>query len=181
MRLLRTLAFTLFTMPCALGGQPNSQVSSPVVVPSVTAYALDREKVTLPADFAASLNLLILSFQRDQQPAVDSWVPVVTQINGSNVRVQPWLLPIGPRENILYRWWLNASLRGSLAASQPRHYTVPLYVDKAAFLRSLQVPSEQQIVILLTDRAGHVLWREAGPVTDGKKAALNNFLSASSH
>ena len=181
MRLLRTLAFTLFTVPCALGAQLNSQVSSPVVLPSVTAYALDRVKVTLPAEFAAPLNLLILSFQRDQQSAVDGWVPVVAQINGTNVRVQPWLLPVGPRENILYRWWLNASLRGSLAASQPRHYTVPLYVDKTGFLRSLQVPSEQQIVLLLTDKAGHVLWREAGPVTDGKKAALTSFLSASPH
>jgi hypothetical protein len=181
MRLLRTLAFTLFTVPCALGAQLNSQVSSPVVLPSVTAYALDRVKVTLPAEFAAPLNLLILSFQRDQQSAVDGWVPVVAQINATNVRVQPWLLPVGPRENILYRWWLNASLRGSLAASQPRHYTVPLYVDKAGFLRSLQVPSEQQIVLLLTDKAGHVLWREAGPVTDVKKAALTSFLSASSH
>jgi hypothetical protein len=181
MRLLRTLAFTLFTLPCALVAQLNSQVSSPVVLPSVTAYALDRAKVTLPADFAAPLNLLVLSFQRDQQPAVDGWVPVVAGINGANVRLQPWLLPVGPRENILYRWWLNASLRGSLAASQPRHYTVPLYVDKVAFLRSLRVPSEQQIVVLVTDRAGHVLWREVGPVTDDKKAALSNFLSASSH
>ena len=67
------------------------------------------------------------------------------------------------------------------AKHQPRHYTVPLYVDKAGFLRSLQVPSEQQIVLLLTDKAGHVLWREAGPVTDVKKAALTSFLSASSH
>jgi hypothetical protein len=181
MRQLQTLAFTLFTLPFALGAQTNSQASSPLVLPSVTAYALDRVKVTLPADFAAPLNLLILSFQRDQQPAVDGWVPVVTQINGTNIRVQPWLLPVGPRENILYRWWLNASLRGSLAASQPRHYTVPLYVDKPAFLRSLKVPSEQQIVVLVTDRAGHVLWREAGPVTDNKKAALTHFLSASSH
>ena len=96
MRLLRTLAFTLFTVPCALGAQLNSQVSSPVVLPSVTAYALDRVKVTLPAEFAAPLNLLILSFQRDQQSAVDGWVPVVAQINATNVRVQPWLLPVGP-------------------------------------------------------------------------------------
>jgi hypothetical protein len=181
MRLLRTLAFTLFTLPCVLVAQLNSQVSSLVVLPPVTAYALDREKVTLPADFAAPLNLLILSFQRDQQPAVDSWQPVVARINATNLRVQPWLLPIAPRENLLYKWWLNASLRGSLPASEPRHYTVPLYVDKAKFLRSLQVPSEQQIVLLLTDRAGHVIWRDAGPVTDDKKAALSRFLSAPPH
>ena len=146
----------------------NSQFSPSAVLPPVTAYALDRAKVTLPADFAAPLNLLILSFQRDQQSVVDGWLPVLTPDAAPGV--QTWLLPISPRENVLYRWWLNASLRSSLPASQPRHYTVPLYVDKAQFLRSLQVSSEQEVVLLLTDKAGHVLWRKAGPVTDSKKA-----------
>ena len=94
-------------------------------LPPVTAYALDRAKVTLPADFAAPLNLLILSFQRDQQSVVDGWLPVLTP----GGQVQTWVLPISPRENGLYRWWLNASLRGSLPPSQPRRYTVPLYVE----------------------------------------------------
>ncbi len=140
------MVFTFFALPFALVAQLKSQVSPSVVLPSVTAYALDRVKVTLPADFAAPLNLLILSFQRDQQSAVDGWVPVVARINGANVKVQPWSLPISPRENILYRWWLNASLRGSLAPGQPRHFTVPLYIDKA------QVPSVPTGTLRATDR-----------------------------
>jgi hypothetical protein len=173
MRLLRILAFSLLSVPCALATPQNSQVPS-VVLPPVTAYALDRAKVTLPTDFATPFNLLILSFQRDQESVVDGWLPVVPAETRS--RVQTWLLPISQRENGLYRWWLNASLRGSQAASQPRRYTVPLYVDKAKFLRALQVYSEQDVVILLTDRGGHVVWRSSGPLTDGKKADLNNFL-----
>jgi hypothetical protein len=70
-------------------------------------------------------------------------------------------------------------LRGSQPASQPRKYTVPLYVNKTEFLRSLQVSSEQDIVLLLTDKAGRVLWSTVGPVNDGKKAALNSFLAKS--
>ena len=77
MRLLRTLAFTLFALPCALAA-PQNQSPPAAVLPPVTAYALDREKVTLPADFTAPLNLLILSFQRDQQSEVDGWLPVLT-------------------------------------------------------------------------------------------------------
>jgi hypothetical protein len=177
MQFLRTLALTLLTVPCALAAPQNSQVPSSAVLPSVTAYALDKAKVTLPADFATPLNLLILSFQRDQQPVVDGWLPLVNA--GATPRIQTWLLPISQRENGVYRWWLNASLRGSQAASQPRHNTVPLYVDKRQFLNSLQVASEQQVVVLLTDRAGRVLWRSAGPLTDGKKADFNNFLTKS--
>jgi hypothetical protein len=173
MRLLRTLVFTLLALPCALAAPQNSQSPPTAVLPPVTAYALNRAKVTLPTDFAAPLNLLILFFQRDQESVVDGWLPVLT---GAPTTVQTWILPISPRENGVYKWWLNASLRGSLSASQPRRYTVPLYVDKAKFLRSLQVSSEQEVVLLLTDKVGHVVWRTAGPVTDGKKAALNGFL-----
>jgi hypothetical protein len=176
MRLLRTLGFILFAVPCALAAPQNSPVPSPAVLPRVTAYALDRAKVTLPTDFASPLNLLILSFQRDQQSVVDGWLPQLTA--SSTPSVQPWLLPISPQENGLYRWWLNASLRSSLPASQPRRYTVPLYVNKAQFLRSLQVGSEREVVLLLTDKTGRVLWRAAGAVNDSKLAALTSFLKS---
>lgn len=172
MRLLRTLAFTLFALPCSLAAPQNSQPSPAPALPTVTAYALDRAKVTLPADFAAPLNLLIFSFQRDQQPVVEEWIPVLT----AGGKAQTWVLPISARENGLYRWWLNASLRGSLPPSLPRRYWVPLYVNKAQFLRAIQVSSERDVVLLLTDKAGHVVWRTAGPVTDRKKAELSNVV-----
>jgi hypothetical protein len=173
MRLLRILALTLVALPCAWAAPQSFQTPPAPVLPPVTAYALDRAKVTLPADFAAPLNLLILSFQRDQQSVVEGWLPALS----SGGTVQTWVLPISQRENGLYRWWLNASLRGSLPPDQPRRYTVPLYVNKAQFLRSLQVSSEEEVVLLLTDKAGHVLWRSAGPVTDSKKAALTGFVT----
>jgi hypothetical protein len=172
MRLLRTLAFTLLALSWALGAPQNPQNTPAAVLPPVTAYALDRVKVTLPGDFSAPLNLLILSFQRDQQPVVEGWLGVLT----SGDKAQTWVLPISSRENGLYRWWVNASLRGSLPPSLPRRYWVPLYVNKTQFLGSLQVSSEKEVVLLLTDKAGHVLWRTTGPVTDDKKAALSSFL-----
>jgi hypothetical protein len=177
MRLLRVLAFTLFALPCAVAASQISQTSQAAILPQVTAYALDRAKVTLPANFAAPLNLLILSFQRDQQSQVDGWLRAITA-----PRVQTWWLFVSPRENGLYRWWLNASLRGSLLASQPRRYTVPLYVNKAQFFQSLQISSEQDVVLLLTDKQGHVLWRTAGAVNESKQAALASFvMKTSSH
>ena len=177
MRLLWTLAFTLFALPYAVAAPQSSQSPAAAVLPPVTAYALNRAKVTLPTDFDAPLNLLILFFQRDQQSVVEGWLPVLPPDHATTVHT--WVLPISPRANGLYKWWLNASLRGSLTPSQPRRYTVPLYVDKAKFLRSLQVSSEQEVVLLLTDKAGRVLWRTAGPVTDNKKSALNGFVMKS--
>jgi hypothetical protein len=175
MRLIPTLAFTLFALPCALAAPQNSQVAPAAVLPSVTATALDRQKVTLPDAFARPYNLLILFFQRDQQAVVDGWA--VATASTADPRLQTWLLPISQRENELFQWWLNASFRGGLTPSEARRYTVPLYVDKRRFLGSLQVSNEQDVAILVTDKAGHVVWRSTGPVTEGKKADLAAFLS----
>jgi hypothetical protein len=167
MRSLRTLVLLLLTAPFAL-----TQVNQPAALPSVSGYALDRTRVTLPADFASPLNLVILLFQRDQEPQVDAWAQAVREVPG----IQVWLMPVSARENGVYRWWLNASFRSNLPAAQPRHFVLPVYVNKPEFLRSVQVGSERDVVLLLTDKAGKVLWRTSGPVAEEKKAELENFV-----
>ena len=171
MRLLRNLALVLLIAPIAL-----TQVSQPALLPPVSGYALDRTKVSLPADFAKPWNLLILLFQRNQEPLVDAWAQALPAMPG----VQVWLMPVTTRENGVYRWWLNASFRSSLPATQPRHYVLPVYVNKPQFLGSLAITSEQDVVLLLTDKTGQVLWRTSGPVADEKKAALAAFISKAS-
>jgi hypothetical protein len=172
MRSLRNLVLFLFTAPFAL-----TQVTSPAVLPAVSGYALDRTKVALPADFASPLNLLILLFQRDQEPQVDAWAQSTRDVPG----MQVWLMPVSARENGVYRWWLNASFRSNLPAAQPRHFVLPVYVNKPQFMGALQVASEKDVVLLLTDKAGHVLWRTSGPVADDKKTALVNFVKNGGH
>ena len=172
MRSLRNLVLLLLTSQFAF-----TQVTQPAALLPVSGYALDRTKVALPTDFASPLNLLILLFQRDQEPQVDAWAQAVRDVAG----MQVWLMPVSARENGVYRWWLNASFRSNLPAAQPRHYVLPVYVNKAQFLGALQVGSEKDVVVLLTDKAGKVLWRTSGPVADDKKAALGNFVKSSGH
>jgi hypothetical protein len=174
MRILGALAVAAVLSSFSLAFQQGPQPSLPAKLPTVTAYALDKAKRTLPADFSSPLNLLILSFQRDQQDAVESWIPVAKQ-----PKVDLWLLPISSRQDVLYRWWLNSSMRSSLPANIPQHSTVPLYVNKSQFLKSLGIASEKQIVVLVSDRSGRVLWRSEGSATDDKKASLGEFLKTS--
>jgi hypothetical protein len=174
MRILGALSFAVFMSSFALAAQQAPQASSPVRLPTVTAYALDKAKRTLPADFSAPLNLLLLSFERDQQNAVESWLPVA-----ANPKIELWVLPVSAHEDVLYRWWLNSSMRSSLPAGESQHSIVPLYVNKPQFLKSLGIASEKEIVVLITDKAGEVLWRSKGAVTDDKKASLAEFLKTS--
>ena len=52
------------------------------------------------------------------------------------------------------------------------HWIVPVWVDRKSFLAALDIPNEKQVVALLVDRQGHVLWRSVGPMTPDKRASL---------
>ena len=177
LRMPRLLVLATFMFSLALLSQQPP--STAVIFPPVTADALDKAKLNLPADFDRPLNLLVLSFARDQQDAVASWIQTAQQIKSAHPQLQLWVLPISSREDVLYKWWLNSSIRGSLLNNQSAHYTVPLYVNKPQFRKTLAIPSEKQIVVLLTNKAGMVLWRGEGAATDDRKNSLNSFLTTS--
>jgi hypothetical protein len=170
----------LLSLTCGFASKPLAAAAVPAILPPVASTALDKTKLNLPRDFTAPLNLLILTFARDQQSAVESWLPVATNIPTAHPQIQTWVLPVAAKENNLYKWWLDSSMRSTLPEQQPRQFTVPLYVDKARFLRTLQIPSEKETVILLTDKAGRVLWRNTGLASDEKKGSLVAFLKTQS-
>ena len=143
--------------------------------PAVTAYSLAKTKVSLPQDFGGKLNLLLLSFEREQQKDVDTWMPLVHDLKSANPNLRAFMFPVFPHENMLYRWWLALSLRGDVKAPGDLAFTMPLYLNKERFRQELQIPTEQEIVVLLVDKQGHVLWRTDGPLDDKKKAAVSAF------
>lgn len=176
MRIYRLFALAVLLPSIALPALPTSGSSSSPVLPRVTAYALDKSKVTLPADFSAPLNLLILSFKPDQQEAAQSWLAAAH--DAEQAKVQTWTLPISGREDHLYRWWLNTSIRGNTPPGESKHNIVPLYVNKASFLKSLAIGSEKEVVVLLTDKTGRVLWRSSGAASGEKQSSLRSFLAS---
>lgn len=146
-----------------------SVAQPPVTLPNVTAYNLSKNKVTLPQDLSTPASLLVFSFLHDQEVEVKGWEQAAASLPG----LSSWSLPIFPRENVVYRWWMNSSLRSSTHDSHELDATVPLYLNKSKLLGSLQIHSEREVVVLLVSHAGTVLWRTSGPVTPEKKNALS--------
>jgi hypothetical protein len=159
---------------------PPAEPPSQLIFPAVSAYALNKSRVSLPADFAGQTNLLLLSFEREQDKDVNTWLPPAKELQKTNPSLQIYLLPIFTRENLLYRWWENSSLRSSTSDPEWLDFTIPLYVDKPRFLHDLKIPSDHTVVVLLVDKSGKVLWRSDGPITDEKKAALTAALAPAS-
>ncbi len=146
------LIYPIFQAPA----QPNLQL------PTVVSYAIDKSKVTLPADLSGAENVLILYFEPDQNSAALAWQYGIESVRAQHANFPIYLLPVYGRENFLARWWIDAFIRSNAPATQDRRLTIPLFVDKKNFLAALAIENEMQPVVLLTDKAGHVQWKQQG-------------------
>lgn len=165
----RALAFALAT--AVLAQTPASP--TPAHFPSVTADTLSKVTVHLPADFAGTnANLVLVAFERDQQKDVDTWAPAATKLVKDQPGFRFYELPVLPRRDILYRWWLNTAMRSGVSDDAARARTIPLYIGKEDFRKSLQIPSEKTITALLLDKKGDVIWRSEGVWNEEKQKEL---------
>src|SRR5579875_1356715 len=67
--------------------------------PAVSATNLNNGKLHLPQDFSGQLNLVILSFAREQQHDVDSWIPAAKEIQSKHEKFRYYELPVLSGEN----------------------------------------------------------------------------------
>jgi hypothetical protein len=149
-----------------------AQTQKPAVFPSVTSYNLDKDKVTLPSGMQGQTDLLLISFAPEQQKDIDSWLPVAQALQHANFQFRWYELPISNRENFVFRWWQTSSIRSDHTDPETWPWIVPLFVDRHSFQQDLAIPNEKQVVALLVNRQGQILWRASGPMTPDKRASL---------
>jgi hypothetical protein len=150
----------------------SGDAQTPAVFPATLSYSLDKTKVNLPSDFEGKTNLLIISFEPEQQKDVDTWVPVASALQHTDFYFRWYRLPVSARENVIFRWWENSSMRSDETDPETWHWIIPLYVDKDGFRKALEIPNEHDVVVLLVDKQGHVIWRSSGPLNAQKRASL---------
>jgi len=149
------------------------------VFPQVTAYNLAKQKVTFPGGMAGKTDLLLISFAPEQQKDLQSWLEAGQAIQHTNFQFHYYELPVEGRENFVFRWWESSSMRSDETDPESWPWIVPLFVERHTFTAALQIPNEKQVVALLVDRQGHILWRASGPMTPDKRASL--MAAASAH
>jgi hypothetical protein len=149
-----------------------AQQSKPAVFPAITSYSLDKQKVNLPAGMEGQTDLLLISFQTEQEKDIDSWLPAAQALQHSNFTFRYYELPVFGKENFIFRWWDTSSLRSDETDPEILHWIVPLFVDRHKLARDLQAPNEKQVLVLLVNRQGQILWRSSGPMTQDKRTSL---------
>jgi hypothetical protein len=164
-------------LPIAHAAQPRDN-AKPAVFPALTAYNLAKTKLNLPADFAGQLDLLLISFQPEQQTQIQTWLSTAQGLQHTNFNLHWYRLPISTRENIVFRWWDDSSMRSDESDPEIWPWIIPLYIDKDGFRHSLHIPSDKQVAVLLINKQGKVLWRADGPLTPEKRTALQAAVAA---
>lgn len=153
--------------PPALGQFPPIQVTS-----------LDGAHMKVPTEFAGQLNLVIISFAREQQHEVDSWTPAASKLESAHSQFRYYELPTMSRENLLYRWWFDEALRSNTTDKTLRSRILTAYVNKQSFKKSLDIKNEKRVVAILVDPKGQVYWHADGAYQDADTPALLSVLTA---
>lgn len=176
-RLLSLVFLGALLFPMARAAQKGAS-SQTAVFPRLTSYSLSKIKLNLPRDFSGRLDLLLISFRPDQQGDIDTWMPVAQALQHTHFDFRWYQLPVSERENFIFRWWDNSSMRSDETDPETWPWIVPLYVDTKGFRRSLQIPTDRQITVLLVDKQGSVLWRAEGAMTPDKRDSLKSAVAA---
>jgi len=150
----------------------------PAIFPSIVSYALDKNKISLPSDLAGQFNLLLISFKPEQQKQIDTWMPLAQALQHTNFNFRWYRLPVAEHENAIFRWWENSSMRSEETDPETWPWIIPLYVDKLQFRSALQIPNEKNVIALLIDKQGHVLWRASGSLTAEERASLTAAMAS---
>lgn len=145
--------------------------------PVVPGENLLGERYDLPGDLDAARNLLLVAFRREQQAAVDTWLPLATEIEAESDDVRYYELPVISRYYRPFRWVIDGGMRAGIPDEDTRRRTITVYTDTATFRRALDLPTDSTIYALLVDRDGRVHWRAEGPLTDAVADELRTHLA----
>jgi hypothetical protein len=146
------------------------------IFPETEGTNLEGKKFVLPRDFEGKLNIVFVAFQREQQLAVNTWLPTADLLESIHPKLRYYELPTISRMNPIARWFINTGMRSGIKDPKSRKKTITLYLNKGSFRKDLGIPGEDNIYILLVDKQGKVDWRSEGPCDVEKAKNLSDFI-----
>jgi len=108
------------------------------------------------------LNVILIAFLQYQQYDVNTWLPLMADLTSRFPALSYYELPTISARSKLEQWWIDEGMRMGIPDPQTRAHTITLYLDKRGFRKALAIEDENEIVILLLDQQGEVLWRATG-------------------
>jgi hypothetical protein len=144
--------------------------------PTTEGESLNRRKFTVPRDFDAPFNIVIVAFYQEQQPDCDTWLPTARDIAADHANVEYYELPTISGSWTIAKGWIDGGMRSGIPAFAGRERTVTLFTDTEKFRELAGIDGPKQIWVGIVDREGKVYWSTRGPATEDSKRELRSVV-----
>ncbi|MCW5651227.1 MAG: hypothetical protein KIS62_15875 [Ramlibacter sp.] len=144
-------------------------------LPSLTAKRLDQRTLLLPAGLPSDRTLALVAFEKGHRNDIDSWIQGLQlhQNPGINWLRMPVLEDPGHAQG---RSAIENRLLARYTSDGDRARMLPVFTDRAAFIRATGLNSPHAAYALVLNRNGDVLARVEGQFDQDKAEALRETL-----
>ena len=138
-----------------------------VIFPQVTGENLKGESVTLPDDFLAERNLIIMPFNREQQVSAEAWLPLGQELAEEHNDLQFYSIAALPDLSPAVRLLVSGGMNVAITDEAVREVAILLYLEgQDRFVEALGIEDMETMRVLLVRRDGTVVWTMAGEFSE---------------
>ncbi len=148
-------------------------------MPAFMAQTLLRQPVNVPDGLPSDRTLALITFQRGQHAEAESWIQGLNLRNDSSIA---WMrMPVVNDPGTLTgRSAVENKLLKHYPADTERARLVPVFTDRASFVRAAGLNGTDQAYAVVVNRQGDVLARVEGQFDAGKAQTLRETLRSQS-
>lgn len=140
--------------------------------PEIEARSLSGRSYRLPGDLEGERNVLVVAFKRNQQEAVDGWLPALLQLEARIPGLRVYEVPTISRAWSPARWLIDGGMTRGIPDPDARARTLTSYTDVGPVLAALGLDGPETISTVLVERSGEIAWRQSGRFDQGKLEGL---------
>jgi hypothetical protein len=148
-------------------------------LPIMTGTSLTDQTEIFPDSLTHPYQLVIMAFEREQQPAMLDFVPLFQELTASRPDVTYYSLITLGDVPLPIRPLISGGLVSVMPDPDIQESTYLFYLtDTDALLEALNLPDADTLRSYIFDQSGNVLWQSEGVFTDELADDLRNTLAS---
>ncbi len=155
----------------------STTTDNPPVFPLLRGTNLSFNEVTIPNDLDAGLKLIVVSYDRNQQPIVDGWLAPLEALNVNYPDLAGYYIPLLPKDAADSAAFIIGGF-AALANENERERTIIVFTNVEGFNALVGVENLDNVQLFLLNADHAILWRTNGNFNAEKLAELEAALAA---
>jgi len=146
--------------------------------PQVETHDLEGEPRLVPDELVGELRIVIVAFQRWHTGLIDTWLPVLGELESRYPGLTVWEMPALSRVYLPGRRYIDGGMSAGTPDLEARRHTLTAYADLRELAHALGIPSFRDIHLYALDASGDILWHAQGGLTEEAAISLAQLLAS---